>query len=306
MNIFKKFQNWWVKRITLIIAPSRGSRSFHISVSYPFTAFLSLVALFIFTTGLYFSDIYMGYIKAVKTNRQLIEEKNFYSKKVEEALDILQNVKKIEMQVMGMLGMKSLRNIIENYPVGGTETDDKLNLSLELSNLFDRTRFEANVNEVKREAWHQQQGIKNIEGFLAKQRDVLLSTPSIWPVFGYITSGYGWRTHPLTKRREFHRALDIYSPLGRNTPIRATTRGRIILAGWAGSLGRTVIIDHGNGFSTRYCHCSNILVKQRETVEQGQIIAYVGNTGLSTGNHVHYEVWYRGKPVNPVQFVKGR
>jgi murein DD-endopeptidase MepM/ murein hydrolase activator NlpD len=121
-----------------------------------------------------------------------------------------------------------------------------------------------------------------------------------------MTSSYGWRTNPITKRKEFHKAIDMYSIQGRRTPIRATARGRVIVAGWAGSFGRIAIIDHGNGFSTRYCHCSALIVKQGEQVEQGQIIAYVGNTGMSTGPHLHYEVWHRGKPVNPIRYVKGR
>ena len=151
-----------------------------------------------------------------------------------------------------------------------------------------------------------QQSIKNIESFITRKRDVLLSTPSIWPSFGYVTSKYGWRTHPLLKRKEFHRAIDIYNPLGRRTPVRATARGKVVVAGWVGSFGRSVIIDHGNGFSTRYSHCSKLIVKQGENVEQGQTIAYVGSTGMSTGNHLHYEVWYRGKHINPLRFVKGR
>ncbi|MBN2408013.1 MAG: M23 family metallopeptidase [Elusimicrobia bacterium] len=304
--MFKRIKNWFDKKLTLILAPSRGSRSWHISMSYPFATFLSVVFFSVFVAGAYISDLYISYFEAVNTNRKLVLEKNLYSKKVEETLDMLQKVKNIEMQLRGMLGMKSERKIIENFPAGGALSDDKINFTDEIDNIYEISRFTSNVNEVKRETWEQEQSAKNINNFIMRKRDILLSTPSIWPIFGYVTSGYGWRTHPMIQKREFHRAIDIYSPLGRSTPIRSTARGRVVVAGWAGSLGKIVILDHGNGFSTRYCHCSNLIVEQGEKVEQGQILGYVGSTGLSTGNHLHYEVWYRGKPINPVQFVRGR
>ncbi len=303
--MFKYFIIWFNKKLTIILAPSHGGRSFHLRMSYPFITFLAVVFLSIITVGGHFSKIYFGYLQALDANKTLIEEKNEYSVKVEETLNMLQKVKNIEIQLRGMLGMKNTRNVIENYHIGGTGMGET-SLPIELGSIFDRYRFDSNLSEVKREIWEQHQSIKNINNFIDRKRDVLLSTPSIWPIFGYMTSNYGWRTHPITKRREYHRAIDMYSVLERRAPIRATAPGKIVVAGWAGSFGKIVIIDHGNGYSTRYCHCSKIIVKQREKVEQGQIIGYIGNTGLSTGPHLHYEVWYKGKPVNPMQFVKGR
>ncbi len=89
-------------------------------------------------------------------------------------------------------------------------------------------------------------------------------------------------------------------------PVRATADERVVLAGWQGTYGRIVMIDHGHGFSTRYAHNSTILVKPREKVKRGQIIALIGNTGRSTGPHLLYEVWYKGKPVNPLLYVKSK
>ncbi|MFW6134288.1 MAG: M23 family metallopeptidase [Elusimicrobiota bacterium] len=304
--MFSKIKSWYKKKLTLIIAPNRGSRSTHITMSYPFMAFLLILMLFIFAAGSYFSNVYISYIQAMTANRKLVKEKTMYSKKVEEVLDMVNNLRKVETRLRGMLGMKTPRNLIENYPVGGSYTGDDSDLYFDFNTANSNNRFNANIVEVKRQTWEQNQSIKNIEGFIARKRDVLLSTPSIWPIFGYVTSGFGWRTHPITKRKEYHRAIDMYNPMGSNTPIRATARGRVVVSGWAGSLGKIIIIDHGNGFSTRYAHCSNLTVEQGDNVEQGQTIAYVGKTGLSTGPHIHYEVWYRGKPINPMRFVKGR
>jgi murein DD-endopeptidase MepM/ murein hydrolase activator NlpD len=123
----------------------------------------------------------------------------------------------------------------------------------------------------------------------------------MWPALGTITSRFGWRTHPLTKRREFHKALDIANNKG--TPIRATADGKAIFVGWQGSYGKSIIIDHGHSFSTHYSHNNTLLIKAGERVKRGQIIALLGSTGRSTGPHIHYEVWYKGKPVNPIKYV---
>ncbi|NLB34280.1 MAG: M23 family metallopeptidase [Elusimicrobia bacterium] len=300
-----KIKEWYSSKITLILAPGKASRSFHLQISYPFASFLLILTLGIISSAFYFSDVFISYANLQKSNRQLVAEREHFSKKVEESLEMVQKVREVETKLRGMIGMETSRNIIENYPIGGAGGD--LIASLPFSEgYFETQRFNSNVALVKREAWDQQQSIEQIEGFIAQKRDMLLSTPSIWPIFGYITSGYGWRTHPIKKTREFHSAIDLYSPLGQNTPIRATADGRIVVAGWAGGYGRLVVIDHGNGFSTRYGHCSSILVEQGDRVEQGQIIAYVGRTGSATGNHLHYEVWYRGKAVNPMNFVRGR
>jgi murein DD-endopeptidase MepM/ murein hydrolase activator NlpD len=299
-------RHWYTQKLTLMIAPGKGSRSFQFSISYPFATFLFLFGLGIFGSGLYFSKIYLGYLQAVETNKKLVHEKTIYAQQLDETLDILQNVKGIEAKLRGMLGMKSQRTIIENYAFGGPHASEQLGIPSEVNELYERVRFNSNVSEIKREAWEQQQSVKQIENFIDKKRNILLSTPSVWPSFGYITSKFGWRTNPITKKREYHKGLDMYSVLERNTPIRATARGKTIVAGWAGSFGKMVIISHGHGFSTRYSHCSKIIVKQGEEVEQGQIVAYIGNTGMSTGPHLHYEVWHRGKPVNPIRFVQGR
>lgn len=301
----KKITEWFGKKITLIVAPGKGSRAFHIQFSYPFALFLSLLTVGIISAGFYFSDIFISHYQLAQTNRQLVMEREEFSRQVEESLEMVQKVREVETRLRGMLGMDTARSIIENYPVGGSGGD--LMASIPYSDaLFENQRFNSNVALVKREAWDQQQSIDQIEGFIAQKRDMLLSTPSIWPIFGYITSGYGWRTHPIRRTREFHSAIDLYSPLRQNTPIRATANGRVVVAGWAGGYGRLIVIDHGNGFSTRYGHCSQLLVEQGDRVEQGQIIAYVGQTGTATGPHLHYEVWYRGKAVNPMNFVRGR
>jgi murein DD-endopeptidase MepM/ murein hydrolase activator NlpD len=122
--------------------------------------------------------------------------------------------------------------------------------------------------------------------------------PFIRPVDGPIVSGFGYRVHPIFRRVKFHYGVDISAPSG--TPIRAAADGVVVFAGWRRAYGNTVIIDHGNGVATLYAHCSRILVSEGEVVKQGQVIALVGSTGLSTGPHLHFEVRHYGEPINPL------
>jgi murein DD-endopeptidase MepM/ murein hydrolase activator NlpD len=115
-----------------------------------------------------------------------------------------------------------------------------------------------------------------------------------------ITSGFGMREHPILGFTRMHMGIDFAAPTG--TPVYAAGDGVVEKAGWAGGYGRWLQIKHGNGFETGYGHLSRWAVKQGERVHQGQVVAYVGSTGLSTGPHLHYEIMVGGKKVNPSQF----
>ena len=118
------------------------------------------------------------------------------------------------------------------------------------------------------------------------------------PVSGRITSGYGYRMHPILKRRKMHTGVDIAASTG--TAIHAAAGGAVVFSGRWGGYGNCVIIDHGGGLATLYAHCSRLAVSESQKVSQGQTIAYVGSTGLSTGPHLHFEVRRNGNPVNPM------
>ncbi|WP_208976306.1 M23 family metallopeptidase [Polycladidibacter stylochi] len=125
---------------------------------------------------------------------------------------------------------------------------------------------------------------------------------------GRFTSGFGMRRHPIRKKRVLHTGVDWAAPRG--TPILAAGKGEVIKAGWGGGYGRRVLIRHANGYVTTYNHMSKIAddLKRGDQVYQGQVIGYVGTTGLSTGNHLHYEVKVNGRFVNPlkIKLPKGR
>jgi murein DD-endopeptidase MepM/ murein hydrolase activator NlpD len=125
----------------------------------------------------------------------------------------------------------------------------------------------------------------------------------IWPLvsYGRISSGFGYRFHPILRRRLWHSGLDLTAGYG--TPIRAARAGRVVSAGWNGTLGKTVVLRHDMGFQTVYGHCSQILAKHGQYVKKGKVIASVGKTGRATGPHLHFEVRKNGRTVNPLRYL---
>ncbi len=122
-----------------------------------------------------------------------------------------------------------------------------------------------------------------------------------WPIMGRINSPFGWRQHPITRRRDFHTGIDIKA--NRNDPIKAAGTGRVIYSGWMGGYGKVLVVEHSNGQSTLYAHCSTLLAGKGANVSQGQVIAKIGTTGRSTGPHLHFEVRNGNSPVNPIKYL---
>jgi murein DD-endopeptidase MepM/ murein hydrolase activator NlpD len=137
-----------------------------------------------------------------------------------------------------------------------------------------------------------------------KRAALLNATPSIWPIHGWLSAGFGMRPDPFTGDADFHPGLDISAEKG--TPIHATAAGTVELAAPSGDYGNLVVIDHGFGLVTRYGHMSQFAVWQGQEVKRGDIIGYVGSTGRATGPHLHYEVLANGKLMNPLQLLTGK
>lgn len=122
-----------------------------------------------------------------------------------------------------------------------------------------------------------------------------------WPVLGEVTSGFGYRIHPIFKVRKLHTGIDIDADTGDS--IKAAATGTVVSAGWKGGYGKCIIISHDDGLATLYGHASQILVSVGEKVERGEVIGKVGSTGYSTGPHLHFEVRVNGTPVDPLGYL---
>lgn len=169
-------------------------------------------------------------------------------------------------------------------PVRAAFPGDRVALAQELDLLS------ATVNE-------EGQSLRALERFIAKAGRVLAALPSRWPVRGAVNSEYGRRLSPWTGAPEFHGGLDISAERG--TPVKAPAPGVVFFAGVQPEYGNTVILDHGNDIKTLYGHLQKVQVTQGQHVERGQVIALSGNTGKSSGPHLHYEILVKGQSVNP-------
>ena len=136
--------------------------------------------------------------------------------------------------------------------------------------------------------------------FTAQSR-LLSSTPSIAPVRGILTDGFGGRSDPFTGEAGQHNAIDISSAVGQ--PVRSPADGIVVKAEWANGYGNVIYVSHGYGYSTRYGHLKGFAVRPGTRVKRGDVIGYVGSTGRSTGPHLHYEVRMNNNPVNPLEYI---
>jgi murein DD-endopeptidase MepM/ murein hydrolase activator NlpD len=137
---------------------------------------------------------------------------------------------------------------------------------------------------------------------LAHHRDRIAAMPSIMPTTGWLTSAFSsMREHPILHYARPHEGIDVTAPMG--APINAPAGGRVIKTGWEAGYGNVIILDHGYGITTKFAHLSKVEAQTGQVVKRSQVIATVGNTGLATGPHMHYEVHVNGKPVDPLRYV---
>ena len=163
------------------------------------------------------------------------------------------------------------------------------------------TALPGKLSSLETEAGRQEQSLRELQEYFDDQRSLLASTPSIWPARGWVTSDFGTRLDPYTAERRMHQGLDIATPHGQ--PVYTPSDGTVVFAGTEGGYGKVLVLDHGYGVKTRYGHLSEIFVRTGERVRRGDKVAAVGNTGRSTGPHLHYEVRVNGIPENPRKFI---
>jgi murein DD-endopeptidase MepM/ murein hydrolase activator NlpD len=144
-----------------------------------------------------------------------------------------------------------------------------------------------------------EQSLKGLQSYIQTEKP--FSRPSIHPTSGFISSSFGGRRNPFSNLPDFHQGIDISGDHG--TPVISTAQGRVKIAGFYGSFGLTIQVEHENGMTTLFGHLSKVYVKPGEEVRRGQKIGLMGNTGMSTGPHLHYEVRINDQPVNPKPYL---
>ena len=275
---------------------AQRSRSF----SFPLT-FLYLVILILVGTlslsgasivsGLIFQDNRAGNKELKKENRLLKERFELFSTKSQELEERLSNMERLELNLESITGVTA--NPKEEGKGGPEEVSFKeLCSSLEPAEWLDEIGSQVNEREKR---------LLKVAQVFEKNKTSLLSTPLIWPVEGKISSAYGWRKSPFTGKREFHKGIDIVTH--RHTPIKATADGKVVFAGRRQGYGLSVVISHKCGYRTVYGHLSKVKVQSGSKIKRGEVIGLLGNTGRSTGPHLHYEILVNKKQVNPWKFL---
>ena len=186
-------------------------------------------------------------------------------------------------------------------PVGAKSGEGELKGKALVLDPEDGPTVSSKLDSLSAEAAKQEQSLQELQEYFEDQKSLLASAPSIWPAHGFVTSDFGHRLDPYTAERTVHEGLDIGVPFG--TPVVAPADGEVVFASTSNGYGNLLVIDHGYGIKTRYGHLSQILVKAGEHVHRGEKVALSGNTGRSTGPHVHYEVRVNGIPQNPRKFI---
>jgi murein DD-endopeptidase MepM/ murein hydrolase activator NlpD len=188
------------------------------------------------------------------------------------------------------------------FGIGGPISEDlDTEIALEKNHNELIRQMHQQVQHIELAALNQKDGFESLFNSLENQISVMASTPTIRPAKGFITSTFGYRKSPFTGLRDFHHGLDIGAKIG--TAVKSSADGKVTFAGKQGPLGNLVIIDHGHGMLTRYGHLNKISINRGDFVKRGEIIGEVGNTGRSTGSHLHYEVHLNGVPVNPLKYI---
>lgn len=188
------------------------------------------------------------------------------------------------------------------FAIGGSMPED-LDAAVPLSEDHDRLirTMHTHVDQIQQASSIQEDSFATLLKSLEDKRSILSATPSLRPVNGWISSNFGYRVSPFTGRKEFHKGLDIATKEG--TPIIAPADGVVTYSANKWLMGNMITIDHGYGMITNYGHIKQLIKKKGNKVKRGDVIALVGNTGRSTGPHVHYEVRLNGVPVNPQKYI---
>jgi murein DD-endopeptidase MepM/ murein hydrolase activator NlpD len=301
------------KKISLVILSNSGSSVKQLTISTAFLRIFALVCLI--TLGIFGYDYYLlkiGSIQAQKSEVTISSQSDEIIRQRKQIQGFAEEISDLKAELVELNNFEKKIRIIANiektdgqdalFGIGGSipeDLDTQIPLTQRHNSLL-RDMHEQ-VDQLHMASVNQSQGFVSLFNFLKDQQNLLASTPAVRPCQGWTTSRFGYRKSPFTGRREFHKGYDIANRKG--TPIIATADGVVTYSGPKGLLGNMVMIDHGHGMVTRFGHTYKIVVKRGQTIKRGDTIALMGNTGRSTGPHVHYEVHLNGIPVNPEKYI---
>ncbi|MCU0640441.1 MAG: M23 family metallopeptidase [Candidatus Krumholzibacteria bacterium] len=233
-------------------------------------------------------------------NSELKKRLSTFRTEVEELKGRMEINLELQNKAMLMANLDPISEDVWQVGIGGPEPLIVERELRETDVIF--SKIEKDLDRILRQSKLQKDSYTELLAILEKEIEIRECTPSIKPLRGgFISSRFGRRMDPYTGRISFHKGVDFFARAG--TPVISTADGTVTMAREDGGMGLMVEISHGNGFETRYAHLSGILVKRGQDVRRGETIGLVGNTGRSTGPHLHYEVAFRNSLRNPLEYI---
>ena len=290
----------------LIFVPRNNSevKEFKISrlkiITYSFVFLISFTFIGKISLDLLVDFSHNSKIKTLERTNAVLQDRLVEAKA---QIDSINNQVKLifhkDEELRTVLGLSQLSSDVREVGIGGADFD--YNFEDEVSGFEDNVGLGEQLSELaklEREVKLQLTSYKELMVAFQTQQDSLKYLPSLKPILdGYISRTYGVKRHPILHKNRMHYGIDFSAPIG--TPVYASADGVISYTGSMSGYGRTVQVDHKYGYKTQYSHLSKYVVRNGQTVKRGEKIGEVGNTGLSTGPHLHYEVHFKGKVLDP-------
>jgi hypothetical protein len=297
------------KKITIFLVPDYTNRVKQFRVprflAVFSTIFCALCAVFLFWVIPDYLIMKARMPKLAQLEVQNAQQKKQFvhlAQRVDQITQKMGRLSEFDRRLKVMVNMETDGDSSRPQGVGGAEPllldprHGMLNSHKELVRSMHRS-----LDKLDKEITFGEQDKVKLHELFENQKMLLASTPSIWPTKGWLSSRFGYRISPFTGEREFHKGIDISSRM--SAPIVAPANGVVSSIDWDRGYGKVMLIKHGYGLMTRYAHLEKALVKKGQYVKRGETIALVGNTGRSTGPHLHYEVLLNRVAVNPLRYI---
>ena len=292
----------------ILIFGQKTSKTRHLRIhKKTFKIGLYLVGFSLLSTIFFFCD----YIQVRKKSFELSQLRqetqsqrsqiHFFSSKIEDLEKQLSKLKDFDKRIRIIANLEKGHETSFMGMGGPSPSDVREKLRAEKNEKGLVQQMRTDVERLRSEATSQEESLSELEKLLQTKKEVLVQTPSVWPVQGWVTSGFGFRTNPFTGLTQMHEGIDISNRV--EFPIVAPADGIISDIGSDWAHGRILVVSHGFGITTRYSHLNKVLVRVGQKVKRGDKIAEVGMSGKTTGPHLHYEVRLNGIPVNPMKYI---
>ncbi len=254
--------------------------------------------------GIHFLTVEVDYLELIRLRHAVLAQQEM-AQQLETFSQEMTRLRTFDTQIRRLAGMQAgpAAQGGSTLAVGGgtLELAKALKEGEQAEQVLLLARLYQDLERLEREIALRAESLQAVTEYLTKQKDRLVATPALWPTEGYVSSRFGPRTSPFTGQPQQHTGIDIAAPPG--TPIRAPADGVVTFAGTLPGYGHALVLTHGFGFKTFYGHNQRNQVSKGQTVKRGQVIALVGNTGYSTGAHLHYEVLLNDQPQNPLKYI---